>query len=97
MLLRENFHFDCQCEVCQNDWSLDSDLPRIGYDIGIPPISTIKILRDGDITAAKHAVAIMKKHAKVLEPHRPCYEFAQVQNVMTKCFSLLGNRLNLLK
>lgn len=96
MLLRESFDFDCQCEVCQNDWPLFADLPRIGCDTGISPIAAIKVLRDGDITAAKHLIANIKKKAEVLERHIPCYEFAQVQQVMDQCFSLLGNRRYLL-
>lgn len=89
--LKKQYFFTCRCEACEADWPRYRDLQERGYDICVSGTEINKI-GQGDTSVASSILTMMTEKAEILEPHRPCKELADVQEVMKRCFVIFGNK-----
>ncbi|XP_074040777.1 SET and MYND domain-containing protein 4-like [Leptinotarsa decemlineata] len=90
MKLKDQYYFDCNCEVCLHDWPSLRELPVIETDIGIEDQDFL-LLQKGDLECAKRIVQNILPRISELEVPKPNRNHAEMQEVLKQCYALFGN------
>lgn len=97
--LSTRFLFKCQCEACVNNWPTFLHLRRgiceIVSLLQKVVLSYSKMVR-GDTALTRSILITLVQKAEFLEVHKPCMEFAVVQECIMRCLTMYSNKIKLL-
>lgn len=88
--LKKQYFFDCNCNVCENNWPLLSDLPFTDVETGVTA-EDITSLRKGNKKIAEDVLVKLLPKMQKLEKVQPNKLFFEMQEVLKQCYALLGN------
>lgn len=88
--LKNQYHFECVCEACENNWNLYENLGSIGGDVVSDQI--IQKLAEGDVDAAQSNLPNLLDSVECLQKFEPTKNFCQLQETIKQCYALFGNK-----
>ncbi|XP_044754410.1 SET and MYND domain-containing protein 4-like [Coccinella septempunctata] len=87
--LKKQYHFDCNCQACSNNWATVQDLKH--KDEPFHFVEYHESLANAVVEVAKKIRPSVIKALQELEKNIPCFEFCQVQEILKQCDGIFGN------
>lgn len=89
--LKSQYHFDCSCIACEENWPLYLQLSQVAFEVCIAK-DQLQRLRQGEPETARVVIDGMTSIVQQLDTMIPCKNLSDAQEILKQCFAIFGNK-----